>query len=124
MGSSITAIYNADGGLLGEAAYVIGHLLGTASCSLCDITHSPLRRKPEWDAMVATLPFPLSVQHRNEVSPELRAALKGHTLPLVAAESVEGITWVLTAADLDQCDGSPAAFCDALLAALAKTKEN
>ena len=124
METTITAVYNADGGLLGEAAYVIGHLLGTASCSLCDITHSPLRRKPEWDAMVATLPFPLRVRHRNEVTPELSAALEGQTLPLVAAEGPEGITWVLTAADLDQCDGSPAAFCDALLAALAKTKEN
>ena len=124
METTITAVYNADGGLLGEAAYVIGHLLGTTSCSLCDITHSPLRRKPEWDAMVATLPFPLRVRHRNEVTPELSAALEGQTLPLVAAEGPEGITWVLTAADLDQCDGSPAAFCEALHAALAKTKEN
>ena len=124
METTVTAVYNADGGLLGEAAYVIGHLLGTTSCSLCDITHSPLRRKPDWDAMVATLPFPLSVRHRNEVTPELSATLEGQTLPLVAAEGPEGITWVLTASDLDQCDGSPAAFCESLLAALAKTKEN
>ena len=124
METTITAVYNADGGLRGEAAYVIGHLLGTTSCSLCDITHSPLRRKPEWDAMVATLPFPLIVRHRNEVTPELSAALEGETLPLVAAEGPEGITWVLTADELDQCEGSPAAFREALLAALADQAEN
>lgn len=40
-----TGIYNADGGLVGEVRYVVGHLLGTAECALCDITHSPVRRK-------------------------------------------------------------------------------
>lgn len=123
MDRTITAVYNADGGLVGEAAYVIGHLFGTTSCSLCDITHSPIRRKPEWDAMVATLPFPLEVRHRNEVSPALKAALEGQTLPLVAAEGPDGFTWLLTSEDLDNCDGSPAAFREALVSALATTEE-
>ena len=118
MDLKLTAVYNANGGILGEAAYVIGHLLGTTSCSLCDITHSPIRRKPEWDAMVATLPFPLEVRHRNEVTPQLSTALEGQTLPVVAAEGLVGFTWVLSAEDLDACEGSPAAFRDALLSAL------
>ena len=38
--------HNADGGqLLGEMRYVVGHLLGRVSARLCDITHSPMRRK-------------------------------------------------------------------------------
>jgi hypothetical protein len=56
-----TGIYNADGGLVGEVRYVVGHLLGTAACALCDITHSPVRRKPEWDRFVARLGTPFVV---------------------------------------------------------------
>ena len=37
--------YHADGGPIGEVRYIIGKLLGTAHCALCDITHSPFRRK-------------------------------------------------------------------------------
>ena len=42
---SYSANYNADGGIVGEVRYVIGHLLGTAECALCDITHSPPQAK-------------------------------------------------------------------------------
>ena len=56
----IVGVYHADGGPIGEARYVIGKLLGTAHCALCDITHSPVRRKREWDRMVAELGLPSS----------------------------------------------------------------
>ena len=45
----LIGVYHADGGPIGEARYVLGRMLGTAHCGLCDITHSPVRRKPEWD---------------------------------------------------------------------------
>ncbi len=51
-------VYHADGGLVGEAKYVLGHLLGRTHCSLCDITHSPVRRKKQWDAFVDSLGVP------------------------------------------------------------------
>src|SRR6478609_4856955 len=51
----LVGVYDADGGLLGEAAYAWGKARGTRHCALCDITHSPWRRKPAWDAMAAEL---------------------------------------------------------------------
>ena len=35
----LVAVYHADGGVRGELSYVLGRLLGTAHCALCDITH-------------------------------------------------------------------------------------
>jgi hypothetical protein len=102
-----TGIYNADGGLVGEVRYVVGHLLGTTECALCDITHSPVRRKPEWDRFVARLGIPFIVLHRNEVDDALTAAVHGETLPVVVAHRADGsITSVLSAAELTALDGS------------------
>lgn len=105
----LLAVYDADGGLVGEARYVVGHLLGTAHCSLCEITHSPLRRKPAWDAMVRRLAVPLRVVHRNERSaPEAAACTAG--TPTVLARTVDGAWCVLMSpADLE-LGGSVEAF--------------
>ncbi|MBH0008401.1 hypothetical protein [Salinibacterium sp. SWN1162] len=111
-----TGIYNADGGVWGETRYVIGHLLGTAACSLCDITHSPIRRKPEWDAMVRRLGVPLDVRHRNEIT---RAEIKHVVrtgLPVVIAHHDDGsISTVLHSTELDAVSGSVSAFESALV---------
>jgi len=115
----IVAVYNANGGLIGEAQYLLGHLFGTVSCALCDITHSPLRRKPAWDQMVKTLPYPLEVQHRNEVDDALSTWLTGATLPVVVAQDSDGIFHsALGEQALEDCDGSPDVFKERLLGAL------
>lgn len=117
--SELYGIYNADGGLMGEARYVIGHLLGLTSCSLCDITHSPIRRKPEWDAMVASLDIPLSVLHRNELSPELTDWISTITLPAVVGKTDSGDYLVVLDADsLEKPEGSVSAFHQILVDAL------
>ena len=82
-------VYDADGGLAGELRYVVGHLLGRTECALCDITHSPVRRRKAWDDYVASLPVPFVVLHRNERSPAERDATDGHE-PCVIAETSEG----------------------------------
>lgn len=115
----LIGVYNADGGLLGEARYVVGHLLGLTSCSLCDITHSPIRRKPEWDAMVALLPTPLTVLHKNELEPDLEAWLGGKTLPLVVGITDAGaFSVVLDPPALESADGSVAQFATLLAESL------
>ena len=117
--AELYGIYNADGGLVGEARYVIGHLLGLTSCSLCDITHSPIRRKPEWDAMVATLNIPLTVLHRNELTPELSDWVSAITLPAVVGKTKTGdFVLVLDALRLEQPSGSVSAFQALLVEAL------
>ena len=78
-------VYDADGTLLGELGYVVGHLLGRRSCALCDITHGSLKRRPEFDAAAATLDVPFDLLHRDERSPELVALTDG-ALPCVVAE--------------------------------------
>jgi hypothetical protein len=113
--TSYSAVYNADGGLVGEARYVLGHIFGRTECALCDITHSPLRRKPEWDRMIARLPVPLHVLHRNELAPELAAFLGGTALPVVIAHRDDGsVSQMLAADELAGLGGSVEAFALAL----------
>lgn len=84
----LVGVYDADGGLRGELAYLAGKVQGR-HCSLCDITHSPVRRRREWDSYVATLPVPFEVVHRNERDPGIAVATSGHE-PCVVAECADG----------------------------------
>jgi hypothetical protein len=108
--SELVGVYDANGGLLGEAAYVWGRLRGTRHCSLCDITHSTWRRKPEWDAMVARLPVPMRVLHLNEIDADLAAATARVGAPVVLARADDD--WVVLARDeeLEALDGSVERF--------------
>ena len=114
----ILGVYNANGGLVGEVRYIVGHLLGTTSCALCDITHSPIRRKREWDAMVADLGVPVDLRHLNELD-EREAAAVGDSAPIVLAERDGMLVPLLDAAQLDVLDGSVSAFGVAVREALA-----
>jgi hypothetical protein len=111
----LIGIYNADGGIVGEVKYIVGHLLGTAECALCDITHSPIRRKPEWDRMVAGLGIPMTVLHRNELSPDIEARIQHFALPCVVAERVSGeVVEIVSKEALTGCEGSVSAFAEVL----------
>ena len=111
----LIGVYNADGVLAGEARYIVGHLLGLTSCSLCDITHSPLRRKPEWDAMVNSLDIPLTVLHRNELSAELAEWIRPLSLPLIVGLSEKGeFHLVIDSISLSTTNGSIPAFREVL----------
>ena len=85
--AELIGVYHADGGLVGEAVYVIGHLLGRTHCALCDITHSPFRRKPAWDAMVGRLDVPFRLLHRNEVDSDIQQLLQQQETPVVLART-------------------------------------
>jgi hypothetical protein len=108
--SELVGVYDADGGLLGEAAYVWGKVRGTRHCGLCDITHSTVRRKAEWDRMAASLPVPVRLLHLNELDDDLRAAVAAAGAPVVLARDGAGWTDLLGAAELDELAGSVAAF--------------
>lgn len=111
------AVYRADGGLGGELAYVVGKLLGTAHCALCDITHGALRKRPAFRALEARLPLPLRLVHLNERSPALARATADRA-PCVVGERRGRFTLLLDAADLERCAGSVDAFEQALLGVL------
>ena len=108
--SELVGVYDANGGLVGEAAYVWGKLRGTTHCGLCDITHSTVRRKDEWDRMAASLPVPVRLLHLNELDDELRASVAATGAPVVLGR--DGPTWreLVGAAELDAMAGSVSAL--------------
>ncbi|GAB3022688.1 hypothetical protein GCM10011376_28280 [Nocardioides flavus (ex Wang et al. 2016)] len=116
--TEIVGVYDADAGLLGEAAYVWGKLRGTRHCGLCDITHGTVRRKGEWDRMAARLPVRVRLLHLNELDDELRDAVASSGAPVVLTR--EGDRWrvLLGASELDGMTGSVAAFDAAVRARL------
>jgi len=116
----ILGVYDADGGLVGELRYVIGHVLGTAECALCDITHSTLGRRRSWDRMVAGLPVPFELRHRNELSDTELRALAPMGLPVVAGAREDGSMLQLVGTDvLGACAGDVDTFALHLARAIA-----
>lgn len=89
----LIGVYNADGGLVGELKYFFGHLVGVAKCELCDITHSPIRRKAAFDRLALDLKaqygLDFALKHLNERSEEeTKASLAKE--PCVLAEYPDG----------------------------------
>ncbi|WP_299446656.1 hypothetical protein [uncultured Phycicoccus sp.] len=116
----VVGVYNADGGVLGELAYVIGHVLGRAECSLCDVTHGGVRRRPEWDEMVAGLPVPVRLVHRNETTTAERAAAAAAGLPVLLGVRADGtLTTLVPASRLAAAHGRVEDVGAALRSALA-----
>ena len=66
-GTGSFGIYNANGGLLGELAYVFGKLRGPRIVH-CAITHSGIREKAAFKDCKSELHFPLHTPHINEQS--------------------------------------------------------
>lgn len=95
----IVGVYNADGGVRGELAYVVGHLLGRVSCELCDITHSPVRRKRSWDQLVADFPIPITVVHRNDVPSSIAPFVVPADLPALYAVRADGSVGLVVGRD-------------------------
>ncbi|HYN57124.1 MAG TPA: hypothetical protein VES03_08000 [Motilibacterales bacterium] len=118
---SLVGVYHADGGPIGEAKYVFGKLLGTAHCALCDITHSPVRRKPAWDRMVAELGLPVELVHLNEMDAEVAAATAAHGSPVILGRRTGGTVEVLLLPEeLEVLGGSVEAFRSAVENALSR----
>ena len=116
----LVGVYRADGGLRGELRYLAGHYLHGQTCSLCDITHSPFRRKAAWDRAVADLGIPFVLLHLNELDPDL-AAYVGDDAAMVIGERPTGRVTLLDNDDLTRLHGDVAAFFAELRLRLAAT---
>lgn len=116
----LVGVYDADGGLLGEAAYVWGKIRGTRHCALCDISHGRVRRKPAWDRMVADLGVPMDLVHLNEMPTDVRQAVGACGAPVVLVRTAAGLRPLVVRAELDTLDGSVARLGDVLRARLAE----
>lgn len=96
----LVGVYDADGGIRGELSYITGKLLGQRHCDLCDITHSPIRRRRSWADYVASLPVPFRVVHRNERTLREADATSGREPCVAVALTDESIEVLLSAEDL------------------------
>jgi hypothetical protein len=97
----LIGVYDADGGVVGEVRYALGRIRGH-HCSLCDLTHRGVSRRPEWEAACETLSVPIVLLHRNERDAQVTAASDGH-VPCVLAEVDEELVVVLEPAALTAC---------------------
>jgi len=110
----LIGIYNADGGIVGELKYFFGHLIGVAKCELCDVTHSPIRRKASFDKLASDLKaefgLEFDLKHLNErTESEIRAS-SGQE-PCVLAQYTDGsLGMFLDRAELAVVKGDVAKF--------------
>ena len=118
--ASTVALPHPDGGLRGELRYLAGHYLRGQSCSLCEITHSPFRRKSAWDAAAADLGIPIDLLHLNELDPGL-AAHVGDDAAMVVGERPGMRVTLLDNADLSRLDGDVSSFFSLLRLRLSAT---
>lgn len=114
----LVGVYDADGTIRGELAYLFGRLRGTRHCALCDITHGAVRERADWRARRDELPVPVITVHRDEVPPALAEAID-EPPPYLAAETDAGPVVLLDATTIGACHGDPEAFVAATRAALA-----
>jgi len=109
----LVGVYDADGTIRGELAYWIGARLGRRHCSLCEITHGSIRRRPEWTACVAGMPVPFDTYHRDDQPDAVRAVADGRA-PVVVAATSAGHVVLLSPSEVDACGGE----IDQLVAAI------
>ncbi len=102
-------VYNADGGIIGELADVIGKLRGKVHCALCDITHKGVAKKKEWKVLERALDIPLELVHLNEQKKELREYTHGKS-PCVVGEINDDLIMILTSEELEGCKKSVKKF--------------
>ena len=114
----MVGVYRADGGVKGELRYLIGQYLKGESCTLCDITHSPFRRKAAWDQHVAELGIPFDLLHLNELDPSL-AEFIGDRAACVVAETSDNRILLIGNDELAELEGSVEDFFNLLNTRLA-----
>lgn len=119
----LIGVYNADGGVIGELRYFFGHLIGTAKCELCDITHSLIQRKSSWDRLASELKveygLDFALEHLNERSVAETKASAGRE-PCVLAEYPDGsLGMFLDRQELRVVDGNVDRFAKLVRARLA-----
>jgi len=107
---TLIGIYKADGGIVGELSYFFGHLVGVRSCSLCDITHSPIMKKASFKALERHLLAEHSVAvrmlHMNERNEREQKASEGREPCILLEYPDESISMFIDSADLSTLSGS------------------
>jgi hypothetical protein len=112
----LTFVYDANGTLFGEIAYLFRSRFRGEHCSLCDITHSWHGKRSEFTSCEARLRVPITYLHRNDLGTEY-ASLEGR-LPTVLAHIGHDWLVLMTPEQIDRCNGDVSTFELAVGAAL------
>ncbi len=107
---TLIGIYKADGGIVGELTYFFGHLVGLKSCSLCDISHSPIKKKSSFKKLEAHLLEEHGIRvrmiHLNERNDRELKASEGREPCMLLEYPDNSMSMFLDAADLKALPGS------------------
>jgi hypothetical protein len=107
---TLIGIYKADGGIVGELSYFFGHLIGVRSCTLCDITHSPIMKKSSFKALerhlLAEHGVAVRMLHMNERNEREEKASEGREPCILLEYPDESISMFIDSADLATLSGS------------------
>lgn len=102
-------IWNSDRSISGFLQGAKDYILGTHSCSLCEMAYSGVKKKPEWKKCTSSFPVPIDTLYKNQI-PEYLEAIVGTEFPVVVAKTTRGFVKLLGKEDIDSCSGSLAEF--------------
>lgn len=99
---------------MGELSYFFGHLVGARECSLCDITHSPIKKKNSFKAYEAKLlrerGITMKLVHMNERTEAELAASEGREPCMLLQYEDGSISMFLDYVELKTSKGSVDSF--------------
>ena len=108
--ATLIGIYKADGGVIGELSYFFGHLVGVRSCSLCDITHSLVKKKSAFKKLEQELMknhgIAIKMIHLNERNDRELRASAGREPCVLLEYPDQSISMFLDAVDLKALSGN------------------
>ena len=120
--ATLIGIYKADGGVIGELSYFFGHLVGVRSCSLCDITHAPVKKKSAFKKLEQELlkdhGIAIKMIHLNERNDRELKASAGREPCVLLEYPDQSISMFLDAVDLKALSGSVASLRRLILSRL------
>ena len=119
---TLIGVYNADGGIVGELTYFFGHLIGVRSCTLCDISHSPIMKKASFKALERHLleehGILVRMIHLNERNEREQKASEGRVPCMLLEYPDQSISMFLDSTDLTALSGNVASLKKLILSRL------
>ena len=111
MALEIYGIYNANGGIVGELKYVIGKIIRSQHCELCDITNNLLLTKKLWKQFIDGLSIPFTLLHLNEQPIDIATYTAGKT-PCIILKKDGQFSMMLDMEALGECEGDVLRFIE------------
>lgn len=99
-------VYDANGGVFGEAAYFVRKWLRIGKCELCAVTHRGLKPRDAWVRATADVDVQIDALHRNELEAPMQKFIGG-AFPCVLGERDGSLSWILRPDEIGPYIGEP-----------------